>query len=122
MSVVGIIVLFSLALQAQVNTTVLEQEVQLREGANQVAIRGSKVQVKIVVRQSVAVAVTYQASASSRPVVLKAQDEGATSGNQNCPCGHSCWEDEVQQVCVCVCKSCGGGGMGKNSRVVIRID
>jgi hypothetical protein len=96
-------------------TTTIEQEVQLREGVNQVPLRGSKALLKIMVRQDQTVAVSYQANANSRPVALKAQDNdgGTTSGNQDCPCGHKCWEDEALQMSICVCKSCGKGGFGK---------
>ena len=82
-----------------------------REGANTVVLKEGKGKLILNVRANQIVDITFVAPNGKIAKLKSSGDDGSTSGS-SCPCGTVCWEDQAQQMSICTCKSCGGGGGG----------
>ena len=85
------------------------QSVRLQEGMNTVNLEKNKGTLLILVREGNIFNLSLKKT-SGKIKRFKTKTDGQTSGNMDCPNGVSCWEDEEQQMSICVCKSSGGGG------------
>ncbi len=85
--------------------------VQAKEGRQQVRLSGDRGVVTIVMRNGVVTSMSRVVQGMS----IQLRPSATPTGGTSCSCGHACWEDDVLQQSICVCKSCGGGGGGAGS-------
>jgi hypothetical protein len=86
--------------------TVQKTRIEYKDGSQQVRLKNYPAVLTITMRNGEITSISRKVRGKS----VALQPTTQTAGGMNCPCGFHCWEDDILQQSICVCKSCGGGG------------